>query len=334
MEAPYASPACRICGNARGNARFRAREMQFGTREEFDYFRCASCGCLQISEVPEDLARHYPAAYYSGRPLDERKYAGLAGRLRVLPCEASLRPDTPLRRAIARIFPRRHFSCLSGLGIDRGARVLDVGCGNGKSFLYPLRRIGFERAEGRDPFLRAAIRYENGPSITTRRLEVTEGDGAWDLVTFHHSLEHVADPLRALREARRLLRSGGHCLVRVPLCSSYAWERYGVHWVQLDAPRHLFLHSVESMRLLADGAGLRTVRIAHDSHSIQFWGSEAYVRDVPLSAGRRATGRGGIAWPLRKWRLDRCAAALDRAGRGDQAAFLMVREPAGEGAGR
>ena len=56
MEAPYASPACRICGNARGNARFRAREMQFGTREEFDYFRCASCGCLQISEVPEDLA--------------------------------------------------------------------------------------------------------------------------------------------------------------------------------------------------------------------------------------------------------------------------------------
>ena len=58
------------------------------------------------------------------------------------------------------------------------------------------------------------------------------------------------------------------------------------------------------------------------------------VRDVPLSAGRRATGRGGIAWPLRKWRLDRCAAALDRAGRGDQAAFLMVREPAGEGAGR
>ena len=54
---------CRICGNKEGNAPFEAREMMFGTRERFTYFECNSCGCLQIAEIPDDLARFYAADY-------------------------------------------------------------------------------------------------------------------------------------------------------------------------------------------------------------------------------------------------------------------------------
>ena len=51
--------SCRICGNATGNRLHRAREMQFGTGEEFDYVECAGCGCVQIAEIPADLQRFY-----------------------------------------------------------------------------------------------------------------------------------------------------------------------------------------------------------------------------------------------------------------------------------
>src|SRR5687768_11904787 len=62
---PGPKSECRICGNAAGNRDFRVREMMFSTREEFGYFQCASCGCLQIASIPSDMSPHYPAGYYS-----------------------------------------------------------------------------------------------------------------------------------------------------------------------------------------------------------------------------------------------------------------------------
>ena len=48
---------CRICGSVRVAGRHDVREMMFGTRETFGYTQCADCLCLQIDEVPPDLAR-------------------------------------------------------------------------------------------------------------------------------------------------------------------------------------------------------------------------------------------------------------------------------------
>jgi hypothetical protein len=39
--------------------------MMHGRREEFTYFQCLHCGCLQISEIPEDMSPYYPNNYYS-----------------------------------------------------------------------------------------------------------------------------------------------------------------------------------------------------------------------------------------------------------------------------
>src|SRR5689334_15160240 len=55
---------CRICGGRENNAVYRAREMQLGWRDEFDYFQCAACDCLQIAEIPQDIHRYYPPGYF------------------------------------------------------------------------------------------------------------------------------------------------------------------------------------------------------------------------------------------------------------------------------
>lgn len=59
-----------------------------------------------------------------------------------------------------------------------------------------------------------------------------------------------------------------------------------MHWVQLDAPRHYFLHSIESMRILSNKAGFELCEIIYDSTAFQFLGSEQYLKDIPLKDDR------------------------------------------------
>ena len=64
----HSGNGCQICGNRLGNREHTAREMVFGTREEFTYIECAACGCVQLLDVPDELARFYPGDYYSYEP--------------------------------------------------------------------------------------------------------------------------------------------------------------------------------------------------------------------------------------------------------------------------
>ena len=56
---------CKICNNTQGHQLVFAREMMFGFRDEFLYFKCPVCGCLQIADIPKNLSKYYPENYYS-----------------------------------------------------------------------------------------------------------------------------------------------------------------------------------------------------------------------------------------------------------------------------
>ena len=56
---------CRICSGRQPSASYVVKEMQFGTRAEFTYQLCGDCGCLQIEQLPQNLAAYYPSDYYS-----------------------------------------------------------------------------------------------------------------------------------------------------------------------------------------------------------------------------------------------------------------------------
>src|SRR5690606_17617266 len=87
----------------------------------------------------------------------------------------------------------------------------------------------------------------------------------FDLIMFHHSLEHMAEPRQVFTEVARLLRPGGTVLIRVPVAGAYAWRQYGANWVQLDAPRHLFIPSAGGMKLLGEAVGFQVTKTIYDS---------------------------------------------------------------------
>lgn len=311
---------CRICGNAGDNQTYAVKEMLFGLGDVFLYFQCSRCRCLQIAGIQKDMSRYYPAQYYS-HTLDPRgKYRNPVVRfLRRVGDTATVFRNNLTGRVIGRLSPNKKLLSLAPLGLTKQSWILEVGCGTGWR-LYALRNIGMENLLGVDPYIREDIVYGNGLRIL--RKSIHDVGGEWDVVMYHHSFEHVPDPLESLRSAARLLRRGGTCLIRIPTVSSWAWEHYREHWVQLDAPRHFFLHSVESIKALAERTGFILFDVRYDSNNDQFQGSELYRMGVPLVPDRSAEFF--TKSQIKKWKQE--AEHLNREGRGDQAAFYLKKK--------
>lgn len=288
---------CQVCGGDFGKEHL-FREMMYGTREEFKYWECQGCGCLQIVEVPENLADHYPSDFYSFAlqfsPWKAPFYRAYLKFPRLMQWLHHCGPDFG---AVVEVRPRA------------GARILDVGCGSGK-LVDTLRSLGFD-ACGVDPFLK-----EERPHL--QRMSIEDVDGGWDLIMFHHVLEHMPDSVQVLRCARSRLSEGGICLVRIPV-ANWAWQQYAQDWVQLDPPRHLVIHTPESFGVAADSAGLRITRTIFDSTEFQLRGSELYRRNVPLSS---PAARDFFSPKEIKVFATR-AEELNREGKGDQAVFIL-----------
>ncbi len=312
---------CKICQNAEGNVSYVAREMMYGLRDEFPYFQCRGCGCLQIANFPDDMSRYYPSDYYSLKPYEGKKFRGWNGGLKRSQYRAAVYRKGFFRKIWNALLDVPDYRIFKGLSVNSETRILDVGCGNGRSFLYPLAEIGFENLLGCDPFIASDIDYGNGLKI--RKAAVFEVEGTWDIITYHHSFEHVPDPKEHFAQVAKLLAKDGVAILRIPTSSSYAWEHYRTNWAQLDAPRHFFLHSRESMRVLGQHAGLVLTQIIDDSRHFQFSGSEKYIADTALIAPRKKGLLRFLVRKFNKWRYTQKAKKLNQEGRGDQAAFFF-----------
>jgi SAM-dependent methyltransferase len=246
----------------------------FGLGGSFVYDRCDRCRSLTLRTLPTDLTPYYPRDYYSfARPGHLTPMTRLALRTLLF---------RPGGRALAPIAPGR-YRAVARTGLTRNARVLDVGGGDGK-LVDELRLAGLlGECTVFDPFA-SADRTPGGATIV--RGSMNDVDGTFDLVMFNHSLEHHPDPRAALQEAAARLRPRGHLVVRTPTVSSECWERYGVDWVELDAPRHLSIPSEFALHDLLDRVGLRVERSWRDGEAFQLWGSELYRRDLPYAGTR------------------------------------------------
>lgn len=313
-------PACRVCGQAANHRMFEVREMMFGTRETFTYFECGGCGAIQIVKVPEDLARHYQGAYYSFKNHARESYGALWAFLKRARARHAIEGKGLLGAMVAKVqgtWP--YFEWFKAARISFEASILDVGCGRG-DYLLRFASDGFRRLTGVDPFVESDLTFDNGIRIYRRQIE--EMTGEYDCVFSKHSFEHVLDPRKTMGEMVRLTRPGGAILIAVPVAQCWAWQEYGVHWFQLDAPRHIVIPSRKSMEMLAREAGLTVEHVLFDSSEAQMIRSELYKRDVPMQEYERK-GSDAYFSAAEQARFRKQAAELNATGRGDQACFVL-----------
>lgn len=316
--------SCRICRCKEDHPRFTVREMMFGLRETFDYFQCLECGCLQIVRPPADLSKYYPDNYYSF--IESPKNSAIKSFFKKRWASHILRKPN----AVGRLVQKRYgvpavFEWLARAGVGFDQPILDVGCGGGQ-FLQSLHSFGFRNLVGADPYVAHDIHYDNGVRVWKRTMD--EIEGSYRFIILNHSIEHMNDQHAAVSNIHRLLDEGCLALLRLPIAGGYAWKTYGTDWVQLDAPRHLYLHTRKSMDILAREAGLAVEEVVYDGTAFQFWGSEQYRRDIPLlderSYGVNPDRSGFSAEQLERY--NRLATELNGKGEADQACFYL-RKP-------
>lgn len=312
---------CRICANGESNQFISAQEKMFGSQESFEYLKCSVCGCLQIVSYPQDLGRHYPEDYYS---FSEHESAGLKGSvkawIRKKRNQYAVSHKGTLGKMLYQKFPNESLFSIGFMKPNIDSKILDVGCGSG-SHLRDLSDLGFRNVLGVDPYIQNDVTYKGKKLVVRSSLEDLQG--SFDIVMLHHSFEHMQNQLETLQNLRRLVSESGTLLLRVPLCSSEAFETYGVNWVQLDAPRHLYLHTARSIETLAKQAQLEVSKVVYDSAAFQFWGSELYQNGHSLYSEESFLKNPSKVNSEKMQAFVSKAKELNSKARGDQACFYL-----------
>jgi SAM-dependent methyltransferase len=181
---------------------------------------------------------------------------------------------------------------LDRLPLPADARVLDAGCGSGRT-LVELAHYGTE-VSGIELNIEAAelARARGVGEVQIGRLEeLPYDDAAFDLITCLDVIEHVPDDVTALVELRRVARPGAWLLVTVPAYQAL-WSRHD------EANHHYRRYSRASLRGAARSAGWQIERMS--SFNSLLLAPAAVVR---LAQRRRRTQNGagndldlGPAW--------------------------------------
>lgn len=141
------------------------------------------------------------------------------------------------------------------LGNIKPGKLLGVGCGSGARLVY-LAELGWH-VEGQevDPIC-AAIAEQNGMKVHLGSLDSLNLPAeSYDAIVMNHVIEHVSEPVKLLTACHRLLAPGGLLISVTPNGNSYGHHIFKFHWRGLEPPRHLFIFSQKSLRILAQSAG-------------------------------------------------------------------------------
>ena len=240
-------PACPVCRSED----FRQDAVGFDYElitcvNPWRFVRCASCGHVWLNPRPAvaELGTIYPPTYYAYNYEEEINALAVRGK---------------------QALDRRKFAGILK-ALDRPpASYLDVGCGDGR-FLRLMESRGVPRDANYGIELDERVvepLREAGYRAWCGRVEDCEAipDGAIDLATMFHVIEHVDDPAAVVRRIGRWLAPGGLFAVETPNFDSADQRLFANgHWGGYHIPRHWNLFTPATLERLLRDAGLEPIR--------------------------------------------------------------------------
>jgi SAM-dependent methyltransferase len=236
------TPACKLCGSN------WITKLYTSQRYTFKVGRCRQCG---LTFVLDQIGLAALKEMYS----DEEDFLGFTN---------AVSNEKVWRRHDKVLCEIRQWLEMS----ERVPRLLDVGAGSGH-FLNRARQSGFE-IYGTE-LSEAAVAFAHQRYDITLSLQPLEQDprtAFFDVITMWGLIEHVLDPLSMLKQAFRLLRSGGILYIYTPVRCLYddtgLWLARLSRWTQLLDRRitlaHLQLFSVSTIHKILTAIGLEMLK--------------------------------------------------------------------------
>ena len=236
---------------------------------DFPIVRCRRCGVLRTDPrpTPGSIGFYYPDEY--------GPYEGTR-----VPVPGPLPSRPPWRRAISAAVQRLTASKAEELPDLPPGRMLEVGCASG-SFLDRMARRGWQ-VEGIEFSDAAASQARSlGYAVHTGPVETAPLPRApYDLVVGWMVVEHLHDPVGALRRLRDWTKPGGWLVVSVPNADSWELRVFRDAWYALHLPNHLWHPGRRSLETVLERAGWKVSRVVYQRDIRNIIGSIGYsLRD-------------------------------------------------------
>jgi len=221
---------CLSCGSTRpAEFLLQCKDYYMGKAGSFDYYRCETCGLVQLHPVPADMAPYYEMYQVH-------------------------KPKSRFHELFRKWLMRRVYYNPSTLG--RGLRILDFGCGDGW-YLREMAREGHQ-ATGFEPNPRHANWLTQSLGIPVfseiERIESEKKEG-FDLVTMHFVVEHLHNLRETFLLAWRLLKPGGRFYFIIPNIESIEARVFKRKWHGFDPPRHILFPTPSVIEKIAEEIG-------------------------------------------------------------------------------
>lgn len=278
-----ATPAlqCGLCGCTGELQTPELADRHFDAPGLWSHLLCPQCEFVWLNPKPgaSDLPKLY-ADYYTHEAATETSRFLRAIALGVPVAglgyeDVALEPEIRRLGALfARIGPIREMGRRGVMGLaghERG-RLLDFGCGDG-AFLAHMRTLGWQVC-GVEPDPRGAEAARQTLAADVVFASIDEALAAhpegFDAITLSHVIEHLLEPIDALRDCARGLRPDGALVITTPNTKSRGHRRFGRNWLHLDPPRHVHLFNPSTLTELTRRAGLRVERVETPASSYHF----------------------------------------------------------------
>ena len=139
--------------------------------------------------------------------------------------------------------------------------MLDIGSGSGiLSTLYSSQGWKVTSLDFNDDLKRL---YHNNESITFVTGDAIKPDfpaNTFDLIVASQILEHLPDPISALRNWHSILKENGKLIIAVPNFGAFNRLIFNSYWFGgISAPFHLLFFNIESFKKLIGEVGFKTL---------------------------------------------------------------------------
>ncbi len=288
---------CPACGSKKSTKAFTSVDRLFYTPGFWNVVHCDDCGLAFTNPRPSatTLGNYYPDDYgpYHGAPPPPAVQEGLRARLRQQTQRQHFGYFTDRYHAsvfwklvtwpLVRIFKSNLLPPLPSA--QAGRRVLEIGCAHGERLRY-LRTLGWDVQGVEFSDLAASRAREKGlPCITSSIEDCTLPEASFDVIIMSMVLEHLSDPLAALKKINRWLKPGGRLLLSVPNDAGLEARLFKEYGYSLDVPRHLTHFTPDTLSRMLATAGFEVLDVTYQGfHRDLKSGLEHYVLDHPGKA--------------------------------------------------
>lgn len=250
---------CPLC-QAKRFEFFKEVPDYFLSKENFQLVKCVHCGLVFIQNRPDksSIGAYYESEEYISHTDSHKNLFALVYQI------------------VRRWNVAKKYRMIKRY-ISQGS-ILDIGCGTGDFLNYFFRKkwnvAGIEPSNS----AREIANKKNNHQIFEEEKLNHFADGAFDVISMWHSLEHVHNLNERLSAVHRLLKDDGVFVFSVPIYESWDATHYDSFWAAWDVPRHLYHFSQATVKTLMDRNNfhlLKTIPLPFDSYYISLL-SEGY----------------------------------------------------------